>query len=149
MKCVTAEIAWHNREPVLSCDLHTDREHGITRLATAGADTHVIVSSRYCYQCLLAALLTGTLTQIWHLALTDQQDGGANKIVEAVCELSRHQKAVNVVRWSASGQYLASGDDEACIIIWKQKTEVDPPSLDQADEDQNKESWIVYKVKKV
>ena len=31
----------------------------------------------------------------------------------------RHQRAVNIVRWSPDGQLLASGDDESIIIIWK------------------------------
>ena len=32
---------------------------------------------------------------------------------------SRHQRAVNVVRWSPDGSLLASGDDESVIIVWK------------------------------
>ena len=31
----------------------------------------------------------------------------------------RHQRAVNIVRWSPDGHLLASGDDESIIIIWK------------------------------
>ena len=31
----------------------------------------------------------------------------------------RHQRAVNIVRWSPDGQLLASGGDESIIIIWK------------------------------
>lgn len=42
---------------------------------------------------------------------------------EIAADLSRHQKAVNVVRWSPSGEYLASGDDESVIFIWKLKSE--------------------------
>ena len=45
--------------------------------------------------------------QIWHIEL---QDSGTVK-VEFVADLQRHQKAVNVVRFSPSSEFLASGDD--------------------------------------
>lgn len=60
-----------------------------------------------------------------------------------VSDLSRHQRAVNVVRWSPSGQYLASGDDDANIIIWTLKTD-NIPLLE--DETADKETWLVHKV---
>lgn len=50
------------------------------------------------------------------------------------------------MRWSPSGELLASGDDESAIIIWKQKTDVDPPALFEADDEQDRETWNVYKV---
>ena len=47
-----------------------------------------------------------------------------NKANDGHCHLIdltgvRHQRAVNIVRWSPDGQLLASGDDESIIIIWK------------------------------
>lgn len=63
--------------------------------------------------------------------------------IEAVSDLTRHQRAVNVVRWSHSGQYLASGDDDANIIIWQIKTD-NAPNLDGNTSD--KETWVVHKV---
>lgn len=67
--------------------------------------------------------------------------------MEVAADLTRHQKAVNVVRWAPSGRLLASGDDEAIIFIWKQNAEKEPApaSLEQGDE-QYKESWIILKV---
>lgn len=62
---------------------------------------------------------------------------------ELVSDLTRHQRAVNVVRWSPSGQYLASADDDANIIIWQQKTD-NIPLLEGDSGD--KEIWIVNKV---
>lgn len=50
MKCTIPEISWHNRDPVLSVDLQqcklnkddkTDKIYW--RLATGGADSHVLV----------------------------------------------------------------------------------------------------------
>lgn len=64
--------------------------------------------------------------------------------LEMAADLTRHQKAVNVVRWSPSGQYLASGDDESIIFVWKQKTEEPAPPTD--GEEQFKETWVIHKV---
>lgn len=41
--------------------------------------------------------------------------------LELAADLARHQRAVNAVRWSPSGELLASGDDESVIFIWKKK----------------------------
>lgn len=43
MKCSIPEISWHNREPVLSVDLHPLTTN-FYKLATGGGDCHVIVS---------------------------------------------------------------------------------------------------------
>jgi chromatin assembly factor 1 subunit B len=43
MKCSIPEISWHNREPVLSIDIQPISEK-FYRLATGGADCHVLVS---------------------------------------------------------------------------------------------------------
>lgn len=69
-------------------------------------------------------------------------EDGAVK-VEVISDLTRHQRAVNVVRWSPSGQYLVSADDDANIIIWQLKTD-NIPLLE--GETNDKETWIVYKV---
>jgi chromatin assembly factor 1 subunit B len=60
-------------------------------------------------------------------------------------DLTRHQKAVNVVRWSPNGQLLASGDDESIIFIWQQKTDKESTPVEQGEE-QYKETWVIYKV---
>ncbi|KAJ8917210.1 hypothetical protein NQ315_012702 [Exocentrus adspersus] len=117
MKCTIPEISWHNREPVLSVDVNPVSTE-IYRLATSGGDSHVL---------------------IWLMTLAE--NGSLKQ--ELVTDLNRHQKAVNVVRWSPSGQYLASADDDANIIIWQQKTD-NIPSLEGDTGD--KETWIVHKI---
>ncbi|XP_053613098.1 chromatin assembly factor 1 subunit B [Plodia interpunctella] len=123
MKFAIPEISWHNRDPVLSVDFQPkceSDEH--LRLATGGTDSHVL---------------------IWYITTTET--GSVN--LEVAADLTRHQKAVNVVRWSPNGQLLASGDDESIIFIWKQKTDKEPvvvQSLEQGEE-QYKEAWVVYK----
>jgi len=119
MKCVIPEIAYHNRDPVLSVDFqHTDGQP--VRLATAGSDTHVV---------------------IW--GVTQSEEGGVE--LDCLSDLTRHQRAVNIVRWSPDGSLLASGDDESVIIVWQLRAgQGDGGLFDDAQE--NKENWVVYKM---
>lgn len=118
MKCHIPQISWHNRDPVLSIDFQTN-EDGIRRLATAGTDTHVL---------------------IWLLTLADC----GNISLEFVADLNRHTKAVNAVRFSPNGEILASADDEATIILWKQQASIMDDLF--ADHDTaNKEHWVPLK----
>ncbi|XP_014238121.1 chromatin assembly factor 1 subunit B [Trichogramma pretiosum] len=124
MKCTIPEISWHNRVPVLSVDfqngVHEKNEKQFWRLASGGCDSHVLV---------------------WHL--TVGAEGEAS--VVCVADLERHQKTVNVVRFSPSGEILASGDDESVIILWKQREGSDNPILPQEDGDHS-EQWNSWKV---
>ncbi|XP_072939227.1 chromatin assembly factor 1 subunit B isoform X2 [Epargyreus clarus] len=120
MKFAIPEISWHNRDPVLSVDFQPQSDPaGPLRLASGGTDSHVL---------------------IWYISTTDT--GSVN--LEVAADLTRHLKAVNVVRWSPSGQYLASGDDESIIFIWKQKTEESAPTAELGEE-VYKESWVIHK----
>ncbi|XP_075216144.1 chromatin assembly factor 1, p105 subunit [Lycorma delicatula] len=121
MKCTIPEISWHNKDPVLSVDIQPKSGEGFYRLASGGTDSHVL---------------------IWHL--TDQVSGISS--LECVSDLTRHQKAVNVVRFSPSGNFLASGDDESAIILWKQKTDQDPVEFPGEEEVKNQEQWLVVKI---
>ncbi|CAH0702160.1 unnamed protein product [Spodoptera exigua] len=120
MKFAIPEISWHNRDPVLSVDFQpkADATEPL-RLATGGTDSHVL---------------------IWYISTTDT--GSVN--LEVAADLTRHQKAVNVVRWSPNGQFLASGDDESIIFIWK-KTDKEPAPVMEQSEEQYKESWVIHK----
>ncbi|KAJ6641454.1 Chromatin assembly factor 1 subunit B [Pseudolycoriella hygida] len=123
MKCTIPEISWHNRDPVLSIDIQRklDDKNEFYRLATGGTDSHVL---------------------IWYL--TESEDGRVHPTIAA--DLARHQKAVNVVRWSPSGEYLASGDDESVIFIWKLKSESETINILDTTNEHDKEIWITYKI---
>uniref|UniRef100_A0A8C2ZRI3 Chromatin assembly factor 1 subunit B n=1 Tax=Cyclopterus lumpus TaxID=8103 RepID=A0A8C2ZRI3_CYCLU len=124
MKVVTCEIAWHNKEPVYSLDFQHSSDGRIHRLATAGVDTTV---------------------RLWRVV--SGPDGKA--VVEFLSNLARHTKAVNVVRFSPNGEMLASGGDDAAILLWKLNDSKEPEQapLFQEEEDAqlNKESWSVVK----
>ncbi|KAK3543636.1 hypothetical protein QTP70_025996 [Hemibagrus guttatus] len=124
MKVVTCEIAWHNKEPVYSLDFQHNAESKIHRLATAGVDTTV---------------------RLWRV--DRGPDGKA--VVEFLSNLARHTKAVNVVRFSPTGELLASGGDDAAILLWKindnKEVEQAPTFQEEEDAQLNKESWNVVK----
>lgn len=61
-----------------------------------------------------------------------------------LAELTRHQRSVNCVKWSPSGELLASADDDANIILWQLRTD-NIPSLDER-EDEFEEKWNALKV---
>lgn len=123
MRCTIPEISWHNRDPVLSIDIQKQRpDEPFYRLASGGTDSHVL---------------------IWHVK--SNEDGTTT--VDFASDLVRHQKAVNAVRFSPCGSFLASGDDESAIIIWKKRQECDAPELSSTtDAEASKESWIVVKI---
>ncbi|XP_034948191.1 chromatin assembly factor 1 subunit B isoform X2 [Chelonus insularis] len=125
MKCTTLEIAWHNRDPVLSIDIEGGLKKdadgkSFWRLASGGSDTHVLV---------------------WHLSV--KETGTAR--VDCVADLTRHQRTVNIVRFSPSGTILASGDDDGVIILWKSKEGSTLLPL-LGDEKINQEKWELWKV---
>uniref|UniRef100_A0A2K6NSX6 Chromatin assembly factor 1 subunit B n=1 Tax=Rhinopithecus roxellana TaxID=61622 RepID=A0A2K6NSX6_RHIRO len=123
MKVITCEIAWHNKEPVYSLDFQHGAAGRIHRLASAGVDTAV---------------------RIWKVE--KGPDGKA--IVEFLSNLARHTKAVNVVRFSPTGEILASGGDDAVILLWKVNDNKEPEQIAFQDEDEaqlNKENWTVVK----
>ncbi|XP_076015331.1 chromatin assembly factor 1 subunit B-like [Genypterus blacodes] len=124
MKVVTCEIAWHNKEPVYSLDFQHSADGRVRRLATAGVDTTV---------------------RLWRVEMGS--DGKA--AVDFLSNLARHTKAVNVVRFCPNGELLASGGDDAAILLWKLNDSKEPEQvpLFQEDEDaqHNKESWSVFK----
>lgn len=123
MKVITCEIAWHNKEPVYSLDFQHGAAGRIHKLASAGVDTTV---------------------RIWKVE--KGPDGKA--IVEFLSNLARHTKVVNVVRFSPNGEILASGGDDAIILLWKVNDNKEPEQIAFQDEDEaqlNKEHWTVVK----
>eukprot|EP01116_Phalansterium_solitarium_P003678 TRINITY_DN144_c0_g1_i2.p1 TRINITY_DN144_c0_g1~~TRINITY_DN144_c0_g1_i2.p1 ORF type:complete len:449 (-),score=166.97 TRINITY_DN144_c0_g1_i2:75-1421(-) len=101
----TVQILWHEREPIFSCDFHSSG-----RLATCGGDNDVKIW--WCQH----ATATATATP------TPDADGDSNGDAvpfRFLASLSRHLKAVNVVRFSPNGQWLASGSDDANVLLWQ------------------------------
>ncbi|KAK4359832.1 hypothetical protein RND71_022061 [Anisodus tanguticus] len=92
MKGGAVQINWHDTKPVLSLDIH----HLTGVLATGGADYDI---------------------KMWVI------DSGENEkkspSVSYQSSLSYHSGAVNVLRFSPSGEHLASGADGGELIIWK------------------------------
>lgn len=121
MKLDTPEIAWHAKEPILSVDF--SKVGSKWRLASAGADNDV---------------------KIWSITFNEEQQSK----IEFLANLSRHTKAVNVVRFSPKEEILASGGDDSMIILWKLSSSPDQstsPMLMEEDDIQNKESWTFHK----
>ncbi|KAL7591078.1 chromatin assembly factor 1 subunit FAS2 [Lactuca sativa] len=92
MKGGTLQINWHDTKPVLTLDFHPIS--GI--LATGGADYDI---------------------KLWLIA----SEEGEKKVPTATYQnsLSYHGSAINVIRFSPSGELLASGADGGELIIWK------------------------------
>lgn len=116
MKLVIPEISWHNRDPVLSVHFQpTTTEDGYCRLATGGSDSHVFVSnftSTMQSMCKCQTMFYGIIFQIWRIKVDD-----SNVNVEFAADLTKHQKAVNAVRFSPDAQWLASGDDGKLFCV--------------------------------
>ncbi|KAJ3308002.1 hypothetical protein HDU76_004190 [Blyttiomyces sp. JEL0837] len=94
------------------------------RFATAGGDKNV---------------------RIWRLI---EEEGQPPK-VEFLSNLDRHTAVVNCVRWSPSGNMLASCGDGGCIFLWyHDESRVKESTLDQSDI-ANVENWRVYLMYKV
>ncbi|XP_062130739.1 chromatin assembly factor 1 subunit B [Drosophila sulfurigaster albostrigata] len=134
MKCKIPEISWHNRDPVLSVDIQPKSgslpPNAMCRLASGGTDTHVL---------------------IWYLNRTVEVEGGSggeDMVLELAADLTKHQRAVNTVRWSPNGELLASGDDDSVIFLWVQKAENDVPNFidSEGNSELNREMWRPQKV---
>ncbi|XP_063954269.1 chromatin assembly factor 1 subunit B-like [Lytechinus pictus] len=119
MKVETPEISWHGRDPVYSADFQPGKR-SLRRIATASTDTNILV---------------------WYVNVDN--DGKAQPTFAA--SLSRHTKAVNVVRFSPDGDILASGADDGLVILWKlQEVGNVAPVFGKEDED-CKETWATTK----
>lgn len=86
-------------------------------------------------------LITLALLQIWSVDVSSTGEVS----LECLSDLTRHQRAVNIVRWSNDGSLLASGDDESIIIVWQLRHGESGGGLFD-DDTENKENWVVYKM---
>jgi len=115
MKVTTIEIAWHGKESVYSVDVQPQISNQPQRIATGGLDGNV---------------------RIWQLVNKNNSKFLSN--------INRHEKAVNIVRFSNTGIYLATAGDDAVMYIWtlSDTNEVVPIFCEEND---NKETWINHK----
>ncbi|PIN20606.1 Chromatin assembly complex 1 subunit B/CAC2 (contains WD40 repeats) [Handroanthus impetiginosus] len=95
MKGGTVQINWHDTKPVLTCDFHPIS--GL--LATGGADYDI---------------------KLWATVSTIDQKKAPGVTYQS--SLSYHSSAVNALRFSPSGEQLASGADGGELILWKSHT---------------------------
>jgi len=87
----------HQKKPIFSIDIHPDG----SRFATGGQgdDSGKIV--------------------VWNFApVKNQQDEMSSSSPKVLCEMTNHLGCVNCVRWAPNGKWLASGGDDALIMIW-------------------------------
>ena len=107
MKVSTPAISWHNRERISSVEFQpicfpsqTDNSRSVNRLASGGDDKHVV---------------------IWDINVGDDRIENKNECGKiepsCLCDLSRHQNTVNIVRWSPNGKILASGDSGKALSM--------------------------------
>eukprot|EP00727_Mastigamoeba_balamuthi_P010323 m51a1_g5913 putative chromatin assembly factor 1 subunit b (520) ;mRNA; r:32545-34632 len=110
MRALPLIVHWHNNEPLFSVDCQAQAQGG--RFATAGADCEV---------------------KLWRL-----DTSGPEPQVKYLCNLSRHTRTVNVVRFSPNGQFIASGSDDGMVLVWQLNSGwVAPPDAFES------ESWQV------
>ncbi|KAL9249649.1 Chromatin assembly factor 1 subunit FAS2-like protein [Drosera capensis] len=92
MKGGTVQINWHGTKPVLALDFHP--VSGV--LATGGADFDI---------------------KIWQIVSDEAQKKPPTASYQN--SLSYHSTSVNTLRFSPSGEFLASGADGGELILWK------------------------------
>ena len=95
MKTFTPEIAWHNRDPVYSVDLQPKIQESCLNGTTNGSG-----SASQWYR--LATSGTNSQVVIWKIWHRDNPAGSVG--IDPISQLTRHEKAVNVVRFTPTGE---------------------------------------------
>ena len=113
MKLLKPKWVSHAGNPIFSVDVHPDG----SRFATGGQkeESGVVV--------------------IWNMAPVQSAEAEKEpKIPRVLCEMTNHLACVNSVRWSRDGKWLASGGDDALILIWEYRhTEGATPAFGSAN----------------
>lgn len=150
MRFRTLEIRWHDSKPISTCDFQpvsfkkarpsAGQEKNFAshsyKLATGGEDNHVRVWMVH------PNIRPSTIIDPESEPMTNSP---RSPRVEYLATLSRHSAAVNVVRFSPSGELIASAGDDGMIIIWAPS--INPQAstygsdLSQEDLQHEKEYW--------
>ncbi|KIO18276.1 hypothetical protein M407DRAFT_160673 [Tulasnella calospora MUT 4182] len=106
------------RVTLYSCHVHPDG----SRLATGGLDAKI---------------------RIWSTLPILNDEAEKADVPKKLCTLSMHSGPVLCVRWSSSGKWLASGSDDAIVMIW----DLDPAGAGRVwgNDDANVEGWKALK----
>ncbi|TPX37649.1 hypothetical protein SmJEL517_g00770 [Synchytrium microbalum] len=120
LKVKTLQIHWHDKQAVYSVDFEPGTSE---RFATGGADNAV---------------------RIWKIQKSETEPPN----IQFRSTLSRHSAAVNVVRWSPKGGVLATGGDDASIILWREAPHTaatqSAGNIADEDEEENLETWRLH-----
>ncbi|KAL0088445.1 WD40-repeat-containing domain protein [Phycomyces blakesleeanus] len=128
----TLEINWHDTKAVYSTDFSSDG----MRFATGGADTSVRIWN--------IQRRPGT-NQVNEHKKSHKSGNALPVVIDFLCELKRHSAPVNVVRFSPTGEYLASAGDDTCIILWRLATNKDS-AFGSVHSEYEKETWTVVQM---
>ncbi|OII73929.1 uncharacterized protein cubi_02731 [Cryptosporidium ubiquitum] len=109
MKVETPQIIWHSKDSKFADRVYSlDFQPGTSRLATAGADEFI---------------------HIWEITRE------AEWKLKILSRLLGHEKEVNCIRFSSTGELLASGGQDDSLCIWKPTTEKQQVVFGQNSED--------------
>ncbi|KAK6589957.1 hypothetical protein RS030_192823 [Cryptosporidium xiaoi] len=109
MKVETPQIIWHSKDSKFADRVYSlDFQPGTSRLATAGADEFI---------------------HIWEIIRE------AEWKLKILSRLFGHEKEVNCVRFSSTGELLASGGQDDSLCIWKPTNEKQQVVFGQNPED--------------
>ncbi|KAK0426224.1 hypothetical protein QR680_009597 [Steinernema hermaphroditum] len=126
-------IYWHDRQSLLSVDISR------APLRESPVPVYKIVTSSVQNE-----------VRVWSFSFEgdaeEHRNGKAPLVVNFLSNLLGHMTTVNVVRFSPSGQLIASGDVDGAVIVWKigNPNPESPSSKLHIDPDMppNKEFWI-------
>ncbi|GAB6030239.1 hypothetical protein CHUAL_005915 [Chamberlinius hualienensis] len=98
MKLLKPNWISHDGHPIFSIDIHPDG----SRLATGGQgeDSGRVV--------------------VWNMSsILNEEDEKDENVPKLLCQMDNHLACVNCVRWSNSGNFLASAGDDKVIMVWQ------------------------------
>lgn len=164
MRFITPEIAWHNRDPVYSLDIqpslsirtspNESAKSAVPFLPGVNADSFLTLPAltygahppkgiksdqveTLTYR--IASAGSDSTVVVWRATVTFCHPAQKIKI-DPVAQLTRHENAVNVVRFVPTGEDMfASASVDRCIIIWKRADEngenilSSPPKLSRSE----------------